>query len=85
MKNIFNLAILIIISSFSLIAQNYKLSGSVFDSLTNQPLVGANVALESTYETGNIKGTTTDANGNFTIELSPASYKLSSSSATKTG
>lgn len=77
MKNIIGLIILFISCSLSVQAQNYKLSGTVLDSLTNQPLVGANVALESTYEAGNIKGTSTDANGNFSIDLSPASYKLS--------
>ena len=64
MKNIIGLIILFISCSLSIQAQNYKLSGTVLDSLTNQPLVGANVALESTYEAGNIKGIKIEIPGN---------------------
>jgi hypothetical protein len=72
-----NSLVIICLLSIGLQAQNYKVSGSVLDSTTQKPLIGANVALESTYDNSIIKGTSTDLDGKFNLEVAPGSYRIS--------
>ena len=45
------------------LSNNYKISGKVFDSTNNRPLIGANVIIENTSQ-----GAATDVDGNFSIK-----------------
>jgi hypothetical protein len=65
---LFSLLIILAVSAF---AQQQRVSGVVKDSLTGETIVGANVVLK-----GTTKGTVTDINGNFSIDLSKGSYTL---------
>ena len=76
MKNILGI-ILLPFFAFTLSAQSYKISGTIVDSIAQNPLMGANVALESTYDNKIITGTSSDANGKFEISAAPGSYRLS--------
>ena len=69
---LYKAVLLLFLCSFSLIAiaQNATLSGSVKDP-NGLPLAGASVILE-----GSKKGTVTDANGNFTLNVSPGSHTI---------
>ncbi|MEN2993074.1 MAG: TonB-dependent receptor [Bacteroidia bacterium] len=54
------------------LAQKGRITGTVFDKTTGDPLIGATVALVGTY-----KGAYTDENGRFTLEdLTPGTYTL---------
>lgn len=64
---------LYVLFSFSLIAQNTTISGTVADS-NNEPLVGASVAVEQNNTL--VKGTMTDVNGRYTLENVPANATL---------
>ena len=72
LSSIGKLALLLLFSllSTSLSAQNKKISGKVIDE-KHQPVLGASVVVK-----GTTKGTTTDFDGNFTIEV-PAKATLS--------
>jgi hypothetical protein len=76
MKSIFG-TLLLAFAAFNISAQSFKISGTVIDSVSQNPLIGANVALESTYDNSIISGTASDANGRFEISAAPGSYKLS--------
>ena len=60
-KHLFCLSVLLLFV-FSLSAQ--KLSGTIKDGESNEPIIGASVLLK-----GSSKGTVTDANGNFTLAV----------------
>jgi TonB-linked SusC/RagA family outer membrane protein len=57
----------LLIFSFSVFAQNV-VTGKITDEQTNLPIVGASVVIK-----GEKKGTVSDANGNFSINVSPSS------------
>ncbi|NND93738.1 MAG: TonB-dependent receptor [Flavobacteriales bacterium] len=52
-------------------AQNYTVSGYVYDALTGESLIGASV-----YETGSYRGSTTNTYGFFSITLPEGEYQL---------
>jgi hypothetical protein len=58
-------------------AQTFKVIGTVIDSGSNLALIGANIALESTYNESIISGTSTDIDGKFELQVAPGSYRLS--------
>lgn len=62
MKQFFLLGLLTLLFPFALSAQNITVSGKVFDSSTNEPLVGVTVV-----QTGTQNGTITDMDGNYSI------------------
>ena len=72
LNSISKLALLLLFSllSTALSAQNKKISGKVIDE-KHQPVLGASVVVK-----GTTKGTTTDFDGNFTLEV-PAKATLS--------
>ena len=53
-----------------------KISGTVKDNRTNQPLEYATIIIENT-ETQKVSGGITDLNGNFSIEIPKATYQIS--------
>ncbi|CAH8287245.1 TonB-dependent receptor [Mariniflexile fucanivorans] len=69
-----NKAFLIIVCLFSLQvlqAQTGKISGKIIDNEFNDVLAFANVLVK-----GTIKGTTSDFDGNYTLELDPGTYTI---------
>ncbi len=64
------LLLFITVTASNLFAQNGTVSGQVFDSKTKEALPGVNA------EVRNEKGTTTDLDGNFKLELEPGRYFL---------
>jgi TonB-linked SusC/RagA family outer membrane protein len=62
-KGFFTLFIFLTIALSSW-AQDLKVSGTVFSGDDNQPIIGANVVVK-----GTAKGTITDVNGNFSIQV----------------
>jgi iron complex outermembrane recepter protein len=67
------LTLILSVSSISLFAQGIK--GMVKDATTGQGIPGASVVVE-----GRSSGTATDANGAFTLRLTPGSYRIKVSS-----
>jgi len=65
MKTLLTLITLLTITFYAH-AQTGILTGKVKDKTTNEPIIGATVAIEGTN-----KGATTDYNGDFTISLDP--------------
>tara|TARA_Y100000996_G_scaffold23308_1_gene16821 strand:+ start:276 stop:3299 length:3024 start_codon:yes stop_codon:yes gene_type:complete len=66
------LIICLILLSFSFSQTTGKISGSIFDSKTNNPIVGANIMLK-----GTSIGTASDLDGTFyIINLSPGKYTV---------
>jgi hypothetical protein len=63
LPNILLSALLLTFISFSLFAQSNKISGNV-QTETGNPIIGASVIIK-----GSNKGTTTDASGNFSLEI----------------
>lgn len=55
-------ALLLVLSTAA--AQNIKVSGTILDHLTGEPLPGASITLKGTHQ-----GTVADINGEFTIEI----------------
>lgn len=51
-----------------------KISGIVVDAKTGEPVIGANVAIEST-----TNGAATDLDGKFTIQVAPGTYSITAS------
>jgi len=51
--------------------QTGTITGTVMDSLTGEPLIGANIIIE-----GTSIGTATDLNGRFVLKVSPGTYSL---------
>ena len=53
--------------SIQILAQSQDITGTVKDSKTNEPVVGANISIK-----GKLIGTTSDASGNFALKTSSA-------------
>ncbi len=69
---IYAVSVLVLLFYFSVKAQNFtKVYGEVTDQQTNQPLINANIIVDSTGE-----GATTDQDGNYIINLSTGNYKI---------
>ena len=66
MKKIYFLLVALFVS-MSLLAQNRKVSGTVVDAQTGEPLIGVSIL-----EVGTTNGMVTDLDGNFTISVSPS-------------
>ncbi|MCI0707264.1 MAG: TonB-dependent receptor, partial [Ignavibacteriae bacterium] len=64
-------AVVLVNQSLSQDATNGKIIGSVIDSETGEPIIGANVFLEETFFGG-----ATDIEGKFSISVPPGSYAL---------
>ena len=85
----FSICFLVILTTGGLFSQN-KLTGTVFDDLTNNPLPGANILVDETNY-----GAAADADGNYVIEDVPdgnytvtagyIGYKSSSNDVNVTG
>lgn len=58
----------------SALAQQGTMEGTVVDSAAGEPLQGVNIVIQDTQQ-----GTTTDAQGNYSMEVDPGSYTLSTS------
>ncbi|KAA5541635.1 TonB-dependent receptor [Adhaeribacter rhizoryzae] len=71
MKSIL-LLLTILTGAISSFAQQGTIAGKVKDKTTNEPIIGATVAITSTSQ-----GATTDFAGNYTISLAPGTYKVS--------
>ncbi len=71
MKKLFWIVMLILMASGAAFGQKGKIVGSVRDATTGETLPGANVVY------GEGKGTTTDINGAFSINVEPGEYELS--------
>ncbi|MXV52991.1 TonB-dependent receptor [Pedobacter sp. HMF7647] len=65
------LLIIILFSSLGLYAQQAKISGTASDSLTAKPLSGASIKVK-----GKTNGTTTDAQGNFSLNIANLKFPL---------
>ena len=65
MRSFFTLLILSLLPQLTM-AQNRTLTGTVKSSTDDQPLPGVSVVVE-----GTTKGTVTDLDGNFSIDLGP--------------
>jgi hypothetical protein len=70
MKKIFIILIFITALSFELFSQTYKVSGLVSDYNIGEPLIGVNIVY------GKGKGTVTDINGIFNLNLPNGEYDL---------
>lgn len=69
-RNINFLMFILLIAPYLLPGQELvEMKGVVRDQETQEPLIGANVLIDS-------QGATTDVNGRFSLSLSPASYEL---------
>ena len=75
MKSIIQVVFLIFIS-ISAFAQNYNVTGTIVDSSSRELLVGANIALESAYDSDKVWGGTSDLEGNFKFEVPAGAYRL---------
>ena len=58
-------------SSFSALAQKQTVSGVIKDSFTGETVVGANILIK-----GTTTGTSTDYNGNFSMQMAKGKYTL---------
>ena len=58
------MAVILLLSSSSAYAQTRTIKGKVLDAGNNTPLPGANIVIA-----GSVQGTTSDANGNFSLSL----------------
>ena len=70
MKTLLTLITLLTITFYAH-AQTGTLTGKVKDKTTNEPIIGATVAVS-----GTTQGATTDFEGNFSISLDPGTYKI---------
>ncbi|MCB0663877.1 MAG: carboxypeptidase-like regulatory domain-containing protein, partial [Saprospiraceae bacterium] len=68
MKNLVVTLALACLSTFAA-AQNFTLSGTITDDITGEPLIGATI-------TANEKGTVTDFDGTFSLELPAGDYEI---------
>ncbi len=66
------LSILFLMTSLFGYSQQYKLTGTVTDAFSSEPLIGATVIIQD-------MGTVTDFNGRFEFKLNPGTYSVSSS------
>ena len=67
----FLLLSVLFIFGVTVFAQKQTITGIVKDSITGETIIGANVVLQ-----GTTTGTTTDINGNFSIQLNKGKYTL---------
>jgi outer membrane receptor protein involved in Fe transport len=76
MKRLFTFLLILLISSITVhAATTGKIKGTITDSETGEPLIGANVIIEGTSQ-----GAATDLDGNFLIlAVSPGEYRLKAS------
>ncbi len=66
------IVILLFLTSYSGLAQTGSVKGKITDATTGEELIGANVLIQ-----GTTKGTTTDVNGNYSLDgLEKGSYNL---------
>lgn len=71
------LIFLLTASCYLTFAQQARVSGTVADSIDNNPLEGVNVILQHLRDTTRIKGTVTNANGQFKFtQVTPGGYLL---------
>ena len=70
MKNFFLLCITLL-TSFQLIAQQHRVSGTILDSNDKSAMIGANIM-----EKGTSNGTITDINGKFSLNISSSNSIL---------
>ncbi len=61
---------------FSQEKSQYTVTGNVVEKATNIPLEYASITIESTTNTTNITGDVTDIKGNFSIPVTPDTYKI---------
>ena len=62
---------LVIFTGFNLNAQTGKIAGTIMDGEFNEPMAFANVLIKNT-----TKGTTSDFDGKYLIDIEPGSYTL---------
>lgn len=72
MKKTTGIIILLLFVVFSSFAQQGYVRGKVIDAETGEPLIGATVAVP-----GTTRGTTTDFDGNYSLNLDPGTYTIS--------
>ena len=70
LKNILT-GILAVVVNFSLFAQSGKITGTIMDGEFNEPMAFANVLIKNT-----TKGTTSDFDGKYTIDIEPGNYTV---------
>ncbi|MEI6349252.1 MAG: TonB-dependent receptor [Bacteroidota bacterium] len=68
MKKVYTLLLLLAFPFILIKAQNATISGQVYDQ-SNQSIIGANIVLLKPVDSVMIKGTTTDVNGNFKLQI----------------
>lgn len=68
MKKIYTFLLILIFPFILIKAQNTTISGQVYDQ-SNQSIIGANIVLLKPVDSVMIKGTTTDVNGNFKLQI----------------
>jgi hypothetical protein len=72
LKHLFAISLFFLLTGNILIAQNsYLLTGTVKDSITHEPLIGATVYIKDI-----TSGTSTDTNGYFSLRLAKGTYSL---------
>lgn len=69
MKKLF--AIILIISSYQVFAQNGTIRGTIIDESNGETIIGANVAILNP-----LQGTSTDLDGQFSLSVAPGTYKV---------
>ncbi len=74
--NKLSLIIIFIILSSASFAQSLKITGKVIDSKDKLPLPGANIVVIDSLDTDNLKGTTTDKEGLFSLNSKKGTYKV---------
>lgn len=75
MKKLLQLSIIILLTNLSLLAQSGKISGTITDSKTGEPLIGVNIIVE-----GTMYGAATDLDGFYSIlNVPPGNYSLKAS------
>lgn len=65
------LTYLFVLIGFNICAQTGKISGTIMDGEFNEPMAFANVLIKNTS-----KGTTSDFDGKYTIDMNPGTYTL---------
>ena len=68
LTRLFSLFLVMLLSTFSALAQHFTVSGVVTDGKTGESLIGVSIL-----EKGTTNGTITDLNGEFTLKVAPQS------------
>ena len=74
MKNLFKTLILFsltILTALNVVAQTGKISGTIMDGEFNEPMAFANILIKNT-----TKGTTSDFDGKYNIDIEPGLYTV---------